>query len=141
MVDAKMEGKVKGIMGWELYFTAMPEKSSKRFLSNTKLRFLAKLNTDEDPQGFVSITSGLIKKDKRRFIFDSRKMSGAVRDVSKNIIPVSVEKLKDKIFLITVINNLSPGEYAFKPFKTTDLNGSSSGQVSPNQTIFCFGID
>lgn len=140
-VDATYEVKIKGMGygGFEMYFSAFNEKSAIRFPSNKPLVFLIKLNTDEDPEGFISVAIGTVKKKKRRFIFDSRSMMGKAKDVSDRHINTIVEKLKDDIFKITIQDKLSPGEYAFKPFTSIDLQGNVAGGM--NQTIYCFGID
>lgn len=139
--DAKYEVKVKGMGygGYDMFFTALSPKSNKILSKEKSLVFLIKLNTDIDPEGYIILSKATIKSKKRLFIFDSRSMMGEAKEMKDKKIPLTVEKISDKVFKINITEKLEPGEYAFKPFSSMNLSGNAAGGL--NQTIYCFGID
>jgi len=64
-------------------------------------------------------------------------MMGKVKNTGQVEISLSIKKLSDEIFKIEFDQPLEPGEYAFVPFKASDLEGTEL----LGQTVFCFGVD
>lgn len=142
-VDATYTSTLKG-MGYggnEMYLSILNKKSSKVFSNDKPLVFLIKLNTYEDPESFISMLVGTVKKKERKFIYKRISMMGNVKDISGREVSIKVEKLKDEIFKISVLDKLPPGEYAFKPFTTTSLHGNVTRARSSNETMYCFAIN
>lgn len=139
--NAQLEWKIKGMGygGSESYFTAFTPNSEVRFTKNTLPRLIIKVDGDVDPSEVISLSKGVVKKNKRKFIQGSMSMTGKARDVSESYIKLEFKKISKGVFEIILPNDLQSGEYAFMP-----INGSGSNSVTSLNSkvkISCFGID
>lgn len=139
-VVAPMETKAKGMGygGVEISYSAPELKSTVRFTSGTNPVIIIKMDDGSDPSEVFSILKADIKKTKRRFV--TGKMGAIIGGNTSNrqkAITFSVRKLRDKVFELTFLETLQPGEYAIIPDQKNITMATGSQSIKFN----CFGID
>lgn len=137
--DAQLDTKIKGMGygGLEYFFTAFTPASTVRFSKNNIPVLLFKADPGIDPAEILSLAKGEVKKDRRRFIQGSMKLTGKTRDVGDAYMGLSFIKLKDDLYQIVLPEDIEKGEYAFMP-----INSSASPFTAGSKVrIACFAIE
>ena len=139
--DAQLEWKIKGMGygGSESYFTTFTPNSDVRFTKGTLPKLIIKVDGDVDPSEVITLSKGVVKKKKRKFIQGSMSMTGKARNVSESYIKLEFKKIRKGIYEIILPNDLEPGEYAFMPISSGGSNSVTS--LNSKVKISCFGID
>ena len=139
--DAQIETKVVGMGygGFETYYTAFEPESDVRLSMNSLPKIIIKIEGNVDPSEIISLSEAVVKRDRRRFLQNSRGMGGRARDISDTYINLEFKKIRDGIFEVILPSDIQPGEYAFMPINS---GGSNTLQTYNSKVkISCFGID
>ena len=133
VVDVKMKGM--GYGGVEYYFTAFSKTSTTKFNVKGLPSFVIKVEEGIDPEDFLTLVKGKIKRKKRLFIQGSMNMMGGARDVSKSIIPITYKKISKDYYKIILEKDLEIGEYALIRKLNTEK------QAGVQVKIYCFSVN
>jgi hypothetical protein len=134
--DAQIElnlAKSVSLGGTEMYYTTFKTESDVRLSRSSLPKLIIKVEANMDPSELISISKGVVKRDRRRFLQSSSSLMGKARDVSDSYVKAEFKKVRDGIFEMTLPSDIQPGEYAILP--------SNGGFGMPKVKISCFGID
>ena len=137
--DATLERKVKGMGygGVEFFYSVAGLKSTARFITSSIPKIIVKTEDNSDPTEMLLVCVGETKKDNRRFKSFKMGTFGGTKGISDNRIKLTVRKIRDKVFEISVDQPLPTGEYAILPFAKEVTASAATTGVKVN----CFGVD
>ena len=137
--DASLERKVKGMGygGVEFFYSVEGIRSNSRFTPTSFPKIIIKTEDNGDPTDAILVCVGETKKDSRRFKSFKMGTFGGTKGISDNRIKLTVKKLRDKIFEITIDQTLPAGEYAILPYS----KDATAMAITAGVKVSCFGID
>ena len=137
--DASLEKKMRGMGygGVEYFYSVAGNRSSSRVTASSIPKIIYKNDDNSDPSESILVCIGEPRKGSRRFSSFRMSAFGSSKGVLDNRIKLTVKKIRDKIFEITIDQPLSPGEYAVLPYS----KGTTMTVVTTGTKVNCFGVD
>ena len=137
--EAILERKVKGMGygGVEFFYSVGGLKSTTRFIASSIPKIIVKNEDNSDPTEMLLVCIGETKKDNRRFKSFKVGTFGGTKGISDNRIRLTVKKIRDKVFEISIDQTLTAGEYAILPYSKEVTAAAATTGVKVN----CFGVD
>ncbi|MBS1950996.1 MAG: hypothetical protein JST37_08335 [Bacteroidetes bacterium] len=137
--DASLEKKMRGMGygGVEYFYSVAGNRSSSRVTASSIPKIIYKNDDNSDPSESILVCIGEPRKGSRRFSSFRMSAFGSSKGVLDNRIKLTVKKIRDKIFEITIDQPLSPGEYAVLPYS----KGMSMTVITTGTKVNCFGVD